>query len=72
MTEYVKRLRMARARQLLVTSDHTIAEIASIVGYADAFYFSRQFYVVHGASSTQFRERSLDESAATTAEALAE
>ena len=72
VTEYVKRLRMARARQLLVTSDHTIAEIASIVGYADAFYFSRQFHVVHGASPTQFRERSLDESAATTAEALAE
>ena len=70
VTEYVKRLRMARARQLLVTSDHTIAEIAAIVGYADAFYFSRQFHVVHGASPSQFRERSLDESAATTADAL--
>ena len=28
VTEYVKRLRMARARQLLITSDHTVAEIA--------------------------------------------
>jgi hypothetical protein len=35
VTDYVKRLRMARARQLLITSDHTVAEIASAVGPCD-------------------------------------
>lgn len=61
VTEYVKRLRMAQARQLLITSDHTIAEIGSSVGYTDAFYFSRQFRVVHGVSPSEFRNRAHDE-----------
>ena len=41
---------MARARQLLITSDHTVAEIAAAVGYPDPFYFSRQFSAVNGVS----------------------
>ncbi|GAA3618554.1 AraC family transcriptional regulator [Microlunatus ginsengisoli] len=61
VTEYVKRLRMARARQLLITSDHTVAEIAAAVGYADAFYFSRQFHAVSGLSPRAFRDRNAQE-----------
>lgn len=60
--EYVKRLRMARARQLLITSDHTVAEIAAAVGYADPFYFSRQFSAVNGLSPRRFRAQSHEES----------
>ena len=41
--EYVKRLRMARARRLLMLTDTPIADIASAVGYRDALYFSRHF-----------------------------
>lgn len=55
--EYVKRLRMARARQLLITSNDTIAEIAASVGYPDAFYFSRVFRTVNGVSPSTFRAR---------------
>lgn len=55
VTEYVKRLRMARARQLLITSEHSIAEIAADVGYQDPFYFSRQFHAVNGVSPRTFR-----------------
>ena len=58
---------MARARQLLITSNHTIAEIGSSVGYADAFYFSRQFRVVHGVSPSEFRTRAHDEASGTRA-----
>ncbi|WP_146603884.1 helix-turn-helix domain-containing protein [Micromonospora deserti] len=36
----------ARARQLLITSDHSVAEIAAAVGYPDPFYFSRHFTAV--------------------------
>ncbi len=61
VTEYVKRLRMARARQLLITSDHSIAAIGASVGYTDAFYFSRQFRIVHGMSPSEFREHAYDE-----------
>lgn len=59
--EYVKRLRMARARQLLITSDHTVAEIAASLGYADPFYFSRQFRAVNGSSPRTFRALAQEE-----------
>jgi AraC family transcriptional regulator of arabinose operon len=60
--EYVKRLRMARARQLLLTSDHTVAEIAAEVGYQDPFYFSRQFTAVNGVCPRSFRSLAHEES----------
>jgi len=55
VVEYVKRLRIARARELLVTTDATVAEIAAAVGYSEAFYFSRQFRSVNGVSPTAYR-----------------
>ncbi|GAA2025433.1 AraC family transcriptional regulator [Pseudokineococcus marinus] len=53
--EYAKRLRMARACELLITSTRTVAEVASAVGYEDPFYFSRQFRAVHGCSPLRYR-----------------
>ncbi|MGN8552138.1 UNVERIFIED_CONTAM: AraC family transcriptional regulator [Microbacterium sp. SLM126] len=55
VVEYVKRLRIARARELLVTTDAAVAEIANAVGYSEAFYFSRQFRSVNGVSPTAYR-----------------
>ena len=60
-TEYVKRLRMARARELLLTTDRGIADIAAEVGYPDQFYFSRQFRAVAGSSPRHFRQRVAEE-----------
>ncbi|WP_254304493.1 AraC family transcriptional regulator [Rathayibacter sp. VKM Ac-2835] len=53
--EYVKRLRSARARELLITTDAPIADIARAVGYSDAFYFSRQFRAINGTSPSEYR-----------------
>jgi len=55
VVEYTKRLRMARARELLITSSRDIGDIAATVGYGDAFYFSRQFRTVHGCSPSDYR-----------------
>jgi len=55
VVEYVKRLRSARARELLMTTQLSIGEIAAQIGYADAFYFSRQFRAVNGTSPSAFR-----------------
>jgi len=52
---YQTRLRMARARQLLDTSDMGVAAIARSVGYDDAYYFSRHFKRVHGLNPTAYR-----------------
>jgi AraC-like DNA-binding protein len=57
VVEYVRRLRSARARELLITTDAPIADIALSVGYADAFYFSRQFRLVNGTSPSEYRTR---------------
>ncbi|PYY52607.1 AraC family transcriptional regulator [Curtobacterium sp. MCSS17_011] len=58
VVEYVRRLRMARARFLLEATDLSIAEVAASVGYDDPFYFSRQFRTVVGLPPSQFREHS--------------
>ena len=55
VVEYVRRLRSARARELLMTTDAPIADIGLSVGYSDPFYFSRQFRLVNGTSPSDFR-----------------
>ncbi|RSM72951.1 AraC family transcriptional regulator [Amycolatopsis sp. WAC 01375] len=55
VVEYAKRLRMARARELLVTTSRDISEIARTIGYNDAFYFSRTFRREHGCSPSEYR-----------------
>lgn len=54
---YQTDLRMARAREMLDTTERTVAEIALLVGYPDRAYFSRQFSAVHGVSPRSFRAR---------------
>ncbi|WP_430645256.1 AraC family ligand binding domain-containing protein [Agromyces sp. GXS1127] len=49
-------LKMARARLLLDTTDLHVAEVGREIGYADPFYFSRQFSRMHGMSPTAYRE----------------
>ncbi|WP_460796820.1 helix-turn-helix domain-containing protein [Microbacterium sp. GXF0217] len=55
--DYLKRLRSARARELLLTTEMTISEIAMSVGYDDALYFSRQFRAINGVSPSEFRRQ---------------
>lgn len=50
VTECVQRLRMARARRMLITTGDPVAAIAETVGYSDPFYFTRQFTTVNGIS----------------------
>jgi AraC family transcriptional regulator, arabinose operon regulatory protein len=56
--QYQTQLRMARARELLDTTDLPVAHIAASVGYPDAFYFSRQFRSVHGTTALRYRAQS--------------
>jgi AraC family transcriptional regulator of arabinose operon len=53
--QYQTQLRMARARELLDTTDLPVATIANAVGYQDEFYFSRQFRTVHGTTALRYR-----------------
>ncbi len=57
VVEYVKRLRMARASELLLTTELSVSAISRLVGYQDPLYFSRQFRSVHGLSPSSFRRQ---------------
>ncbi|MDF2669990.1 MAG: transcriptional regulator [Paenibacillus sp.] len=53
--EYVMRLRMDRAKQLLMNSDMPVRRIAEEVGYTDPLYFTRLFTRETGISPREFR-----------------
>jgi AraC-like DNA-binding protein/quercetin dioxygenase-like cupin family protein len=53
--QYVQRLRLQRARELLAATDEPVAQVAAQAGFADPFYFSRAFKRLEGLSPTQYR-----------------
>lgn len=52
---YVVQKRIARAREMLGKSDVPIKAIASQLGYADEFFFARQFKQIVGVAPAAFR-----------------
>lgn len=55
--EYLRMLRMEHALELLKNPELTIQEIASRVGYENAFNFSRSFKAEYGISPSHFRNK---------------
>ena len=54
---YLIEIRMKQAKQLLLRSDLTIAEVATAVGYLDPNYFSEAFHRYEGVSPSQFKTK---------------
>lgn len=55
--EYLLRLRLERAKDLLTRMQVPLIQIAEAVGYSDSYYFSRMFKKYSGLSPSQFREQ---------------
>lgn len=53
-SEYLSRLRVHRAKELLINGSSTLREIALKVGYKDEFYLSRRFKQHTGISPSDF------------------
>ncbi|HEX9996453.1 MAG TPA: helix-turn-helix domain-containing protein [Abditibacterium sp.] len=53
--EYVRRVRLGRARALLASSDESVGHIARRCGFESAAHFSRAFRAHYSASPLQFR-----------------
>lgn len=53
--QFLLRIRMERAKELLRYTDLTVGEVAEKVGFADALYFSRVFRRYAGCSPSEFR-----------------
>lgn len=54
--QYILKLRLSNAQNLLENSNLTIAEIASAVGYENPLYFSRLFHKHIGVSPFEYRK----------------
>lgn len=54
--QYILKLRLSNAQNLLENSNLTIAEIASAVGYENPLYFSRLFHKHIGVSPSEYRK----------------
>ena len=57
ITEYVKRFRVDRAKELLMDDEHSISWIASEVGFESHSYFDRIFHEVTRRTPLEFRRR---------------
>ena len=55
--EYVQRVRIEEAKQLLETEDRSVEQIAAEVGYSDAVSFRRLFKRMVGETPTAYRRR---------------
>jgi len=55
-TEYLIKVRLRKAKELLRTTDLTISEISDRVGYESIHYFSRLFKEREGISPREYRE----------------
>lgn len=54
--QYLTKIRIQKAAELLKTTDSSIIEIAAAVGYANANYFNKVFRKVVGVSAGTFRD----------------
>jgi AraC-like DNA-binding protein len=55
--DYFIRMRMHAACQLLDTTDLSVKQVASALGYDDALYFSRLFCSINDQSPSEYRKR---------------
>jgi two-component system response regulator YesN len=54
-SDYLKDLRMKKAKKLMARSDLNLSEIAAAVGYSDLAYFSKVFKKVVGMTPSKYR-----------------
>jgi len=56
LREYINHLRIEEAKRLLISTNMTISEISSEIGYDNSSYFSTVFRKICGVSPVQWRE----------------
>ncbi|MCI1773654.1 MAG: response regulator transcription factor [Paenibacillus lautus] len=60
-SEYLNKIRLEKAMELLLTTELTISEISASVGYSDQSYFTKVFKKQTGVSPSQFRRQDVRE-----------
>ena len=54
--DYMRKIRIEKARQLIETSDHSLTEIAYLTGFSDQAHFSRIFKQHTGRTPSEFKK----------------
>jgi len=54
---FLTHLRLAEAARLLRIGDHTIAEVADLLGFSDQSHFDRRFKRAFGVTPSQFQKQ---------------
>ena len=57
--DYLKRIRLEKAKALLKKVEYKVYEIGNMVGYNDYKYFSIQFKKMYGMTPTEYREQNI-------------
>ncbi|MFC4598209.1 response regulator [Cohnella hongkongensis] len=57
LSDYIERVRMEKAKLLLMNPQYRIAQVAELVGYRDEKYFSKVFKKLEGLSPNEYRKR---------------
>ena len=55
--QYVNKRRIEEAQKLLLSTDQTLYQIASAVGFSDEYYFSRVFKKIVGLAPAHYRRQ---------------
>ena len=54
--QYISRVKMEKAKELLMQTEGNVGEVARQVGFQDYFHFSKQFKKLVGMSPTEYRK----------------
>lgn len=57
--EYFNRIKIDKAKELIVEGDKKVKEVAQALGFTDEFYFSRIFKKVEGVSPSEFYRKNV-------------
>lgn len=55
-SEFIQHIRLEKAKDLLMNTNHTVSEVAFKVGYTDPNYFSRSFSKIYGFPPSHCRQ----------------
>ena len=59
--KYILKIKMEKARQLLIETDLSVSEVGYKIGVEDSSYFNRLFKNSYGMPPSQFRKQKIEE-----------
>lgn len=55
-SDFIKQIRLEKAKDMLLSTNQSVSQVAYKVGYTDANYFSRSFSKIYGIPPSQYRQ----------------